>query len=1334
MSRRIRKLIVTGAAVVSLAGLLLIVALYALQTAWFKNRVREKIVTAIQQSTGGTVELGAFDYDWRTLTADFHRLVVHGTEPVGAPPLFQAGSIRIGLKIISIFKRNIDIASLIVDRPEIHLLIAADGSTNVPSPALGRRSSTQTIGALLNLKVRHFEVNGGVFETEARSVPLNFRAEDVGLLLSYDRRGPHYDANISSRELHVETKRWPSLVAQLDANAQLEKDRVEIRYARIASGNSKVETTGALQHFARPVIDLKVAGRLAAADVAKIDALSALREGDFTVRGGAHYDSSTPFTFSGTIAGRNIAYRSSSRIWKNVDLKSDVVARLEEAKFPRFVLSRGSARLTGQAVLSRYRDLRVNGTLAELSLNDAAALFSIQPLPWSAVASGTLHAQLALIPRSPNYALQTKLTIAPGPGGILLSGDVDMTYRRAGDVLEFGPSHLSLPNTQLSFSGIFGVTLQTVIDSRNLDDLRPALSFAGFRSSPLFPALLANGTAHFDGAIVGPLRNPQLAGNLTLTHFRAQGQTWDQARSRILLSADGLDFSSATLNRFPLHATAAGHIALENWIPIARGPFRLAAQFRNADIVNLLAPYIALKLPVFGGVSSGAIDVHGSLLDPEGTAQLAIDNVDAYGESLSHIRMAAALGGNQIRITRGSVEAGPAVMSFSGDYRHTPATWRDGDLHIQIDSNGFPLASLAPVRKHEPGLNAQFEIHAQGAAHLASGRIELKNANGTAVLRTITIDNVPYGSVTFDATTRGELLNAGFSGDLRGTRLSGGAQVQLVAGSPAKGELRFDRISLSTLNALLYPSEAERFPLAGFIQGKLSFEGPLQQPANLRATVQIDQVELTSAASTQAPPQAQSANLIFRNVSPIVLEAANGVASIRAFELGGKDTKLTIRGSIPYLRGRPISLGVNGFTDLRFLQLLDPNVQSSGESLVIASVGGTLDNPAVNGTLQLKNGSFLFSNLPNALTAVNGTVKFDRDRAVIQKLTAHTGGGELALGGFVSFAGGPLVYRLEASADNVRVRYAGSISVTASSQLRLTGTSESSILSGTATVSRVVLNQNTDVGTLLASLAAPRESPSNEKDFLTGMQFDVRLESAPNLQLSTELSRDVEADIDLRLRGTPAHPILLGTLAANQGDVRIFGTKYSIRRGDVSFVNPVRIEPVLDLDLETQARGITVDITIAGTLGKLNVNYRSDPPLQPRDIVALLAVGRTPSIGSNLPNAQVTNDISALQAGADTVLGQAISPSSNRLSKLFGITNIKIDPMVQGITNTPQARLTVEQNISRQITVTYVTNLSQTSEQIFRLEWALSPQYSLVAIRDDNGEFGIDIQYRKRFK
>jgi len=251
---------------------------------------------------------------------------------------------------------------------------------------------------------------------------------------------------------------------------------------------------------------------------------------------------------------------------------------------------------------------------------------------------------------------------------------------------------------------------------------------------------------------------------------------------------------------------------------------------------------------------------------------------------------------------------------------------------------------------------------------------------------------------------------------------------------------------------------------------------------------------------------------------------------------------------------------------------------------------------------------------------------------------------------------------------------------------------------------------------------------------LSGLHLDVVIESAPDLQLNTALSRDVEAAINLRLRGTPEHPVLLGNLAANQGDIQVFGTRFSINRGEISFANPVKIEPALDLDLETQARGVTVDISVSGTFSKLNIAYRSDPPLQPREIIALLAVGRAPASTDSTQTLR-TNETNTLQSNTNSLLGAAVtSPVTNRLSKLFGITNIRVDPLVQGITNTPQTRVTLEQQISRDITITYITNLSQTSEQIFRFEWAFSRQFSVVALRDDNGEFGVDFQYRKRFK
>ena len=109
------------------------IALYALQTAWFKQRVREKVVRAAEQASGGHVELRSFDYNWRTLSADFTGFVVHGTEPAGAPALFRTESVRVGLRLASLLKREVEIESLQFERPQIHLFILSDGTTNLPT-------------------------------------------------------------------------------------------------------------------------------------------------------------------------------------------------------------------------------------------------------------------------------------------------------------------------------------------------------------------------------------------------------------------------------------------------------------------------------------------------------------------------------------------------------------------------------------------------------------------------------------------------------------------------------------------------------------------------------------------------------------------------------------------------------------------------------------------------------------------------------------------------------------------------------------------------------------------------------------------------------------------------------------------------------------------------------------------------------------------------------------------------------------------------------------------------------------------------------------------------
>ena len=53
--------------------------------------------------------------------------------------------------------------------------------------------------------------------------------------------------------------------------------------------------------------------------------------------------------------------------------------------------------------------------------------------------------------------------------------------------------------------------------------------------------------------------------------------------------------------------------------------------------------------------------------------------------------------------------------------------------------------------------------------------------------------------------------------------------------------------------------------------------------------------------------------------------------------------------------------------------------------------------------------------------------------------------------------------------------------------------------------------------------------------------------------------------------------------------------------------------------------------------------------------------------------------------------------------------------------------------MSREITFTYIQDVTQSNPQIIRMEWAIDRQWSAIAQRDQYGMFDVNIYYKKRF-
>jgi len=401
---------------------------------------------------------------------------------------------------------------------------------------------------------------------------------------------------------------------------------------------------------------------------------------------------------------------------------------------------------------------------------------------------------------------------------------------------------------------------------------------------------------------------------------------------------------------------------------------------------------------------------------------------------------------------------------------------------------------------------------------------------------------------------------------------------------------------------------------------------------------------------------------------------------------------------------------------------------------VNAQIRGTWPDPDFSGRAELTKGDFHYADFTNGLTNANGLVLFNGSRATIQNLTAESGGGKVDASGFAAVTGGRFAFRLDVKTNQVRVRYPEGVSSVSDSQITVAGTSQRSDASGNIIIRRIAINPKSDAATILARAEQPVQLASGGTGPLANMNLDIEVETAPDVAFETSVAQSIEADANLRVRGTLNNPALLGRVNVTAGEATFFGNKYTINQGSISFFNPARIDPILNVDLETKARGVDVILTVTGPMNKLNVTYRSDPPLQFGDIIALLATGRTPN-DPTLAIRDTGQQQNFQQLGASALLGQAISnPVGGPLQRFFGVSKLKIDPQLTGVTGSPEARLTVEQQVTPDILFTYVSDVSNTSTQLIRVEWALNRRWSAILTREENGYVAVDFAFKKHFK
>ena len=1352
MSRRRALWIAFGTVAVLLAAAGALVAV--LQSRWFYERLRAGIVERVEQATGGRAEIASFAFDWRRMRAEIRGFTLHGTEPAGKPPFLRAQRIAAGLKIVSLLRRDVDIRSLDVAAPRVYVIVDADGRTNVPQPKV--RANENAIETILKLAIGQFQVADGLCEVESRgAMPFEARGQNLAAQLRYGHaREPRYEGTVRIRPLEVRVDGGAAEELDVAITAALEKNRVTVSAGRIATGGSAVEFSGAVADWTKPRASFHYDARVALVDVTRHFRVTELRGGEARAAGTFEWASGGVWTASGSVSAREVGYSDSVLTIRNGRLEGAMTAgpaeidvrgtrisgtyvsaigqapadgRITEiAVRPRLLELRGVAVsglggvFRGEARLRDWEAYGIEGEISDFAARRVVALYSREPLPWDAEADGKVRVEGVLGRRSELRA-SAALEITPAPGSAPVRGRITANYDARQSMLDLGHSTLSLPSSRAEFSGAFGKSMRVSLATWDLNDLLPVLG----ESAASVPVQLRGGAARFEGTVAGRLDAPQFAGRVEVTRFAVDGRPVDSLRANVTASADNVHLRNAVAARGTVTATFDAAVALANWRAGDASAIFGSARIGAAPAADLLALADVANAPLTGSVTAAA-QFSGTVGNPLAQGTVEVAKGSYRDEPFDRASAQVSYGGGTLTLRAGQATAGGKQMEFSGSFRHEPGRLDTGHAHVQLATNEMPVENIVTIEKLRPGVKGTLRVSATADLDLTPVlRVTALQADVAAW--GIDLAGQRLGDARITATSQGQGLRAHLEGEIAGSKVQGDGTVRLEGEYPASGAVKFSRMDFAQLRPWL-PEAAP--PFEGFAEGEARIEGSALRLDTMRAELRVPSIEIRPAPAADVP-----LNMGLRNEGPIVATLAGSTVTVTSARLVGRITDVAITGKVNLQDANPLDMHLAGRFDLAAVHEFNQDFTAAGTITGDAGVKGTFAAPRITGRVQFQNASFNMVDFPNGISNASGVIVFTGDRATIQTFLGETGGGKITLTGFAGYDGRHLVFQLHAQAKEVRVRYPEGVSTVADANLRLTGTSDRSTLAGTITIRRTGFNPQSDFGSVIATSAEPVRTPSARTGLAGGVNFDVQIESAPDIQFQSSLTQDLQVDVNLRLRGSLSNPALIGRVNITQGRVVFYGTKYTIHQGSISFYNPLKIEPVFDIDLETKARGIDITLTISGPLNKLNLTPRSDPPLQFSEIVQLLATGDAPALDPALLGQQYAAPQAWQQAGASALLGQAItSPVAGRLQRFFGVSRLRIDPTLPGIeTNNPQARVTMEQQVTPDITFTYITNVTSTNPQVVRMEWAFAKRWSVVALRQENGVLGLDFFYKKRF-
>ncbi|QSQ13542.1 translocation/assembly module TamB domain-containing protein [Myxococcus landrumensis] len=1122
------------------------------------------------------------------------RVVVHGFSlflPGEDTPLVAADTAEVQLGFLRPFSGRLSLALVRAERPRVTLDVSK------PSTEPSKKSQGCFLAPLEHVRIAKLDVTGAELRL---TLPEGRRVEVADLDLRWTERWGAIELDAEARRglVRLGPNGQELALQRLAIAGALDPDEelLELERAEVSLDDISTTVSGRVDSLCQPHLALDAQVFLPMRTLSQAKLLPKQATGHLWSRVSIAGKPEAP-AVSLELSGNGLGYDrfGPANISARLSYSGDEV-RIEDVTVP---VGAGRVSVTGRLGLTPLFPLEVSVKTVDASLGRILDKAGVKgawvdfPATLDAQLSGNLLPRFSLSGpldlRTGKFTLATRPFDAPATDGLTIlefdKARAQAQVRLQTDRVSF--NHITADAGHSKVQGdvalLIGGALGLDIHGQGDLDLADFGHIAGLKWA-------GRGNATY--SITGPVSQVKVESGLSFRDFVFWGFSMGVLQGKLTYSDGVLAFPSFTGQKgrtqyFGKAAVGFGrllNLRLEVNVPQGRTEDLV-------DVVSGLTPALAVMQGTLTGTASGRVEVDSPVERLEGLVAFDVKDTAYFGRRMGD-------GSARLRFVDGKA----MVLERTELRGPLGRTWAEGTLlfagglDYRFGGDKLSLAeTVGPEVASRMGIQGTLEMDGvvSGTSDVPVVDVTLKSPRVTFADRSLGAMDLTGRLVGKDLEVWGRPFQDA----------EGRVKMKVQDTWPYDATLS---LSLPEIRPLL-PSEPLWAGVSGSVSGSLTAKGPLMEPRSAHLRAEVNKLVLSRN------------DVRGENAAPILLSYEKGKLDVQPFRFSGPYVDLNMGGWMTTAGG--IGLTLRGGGDLRLLESLAPAMveRATGRVTVDAEATGTMDAPSVVGSAELSEVRVAMRDMPVNIRNLSARAELTGQRMLLEHLQGQLNEGRISARGDIRLARFlPQRLGLTVQLDEVPYRLTEDLPATFSGLLQVVGPPRGFTVTGGLDIVKMRYQKALDVDALLKSMQKRAPALSSAANSVSGEQqkpwviWDVNVHFG-DVRVDNNLAKARMLG-DIRLTGTDLRPGLLGRVELAEGSQAFFrNNPFTISQGQMEFQDASSLEPVFEVQAQTQVREYVVKLHAFGKPSDPQILLSSEPALVEGDIVSLLTLGFTSS-------------------------------------------------------------------------------------------------------------------------